>query len=278
MENHSIPGQLDLLSLSGGKPAPAAPQVRQRSVPADSPEQSAEESAAVRTLLIVDTETTGLDPQLDHCLEIGVILFDVPSRQLLAQQSFLLPVETNAAEAINRIPASATNLPQPWRPALSYLRSLLDAADVLVAHNAAFDRQWFGRGHLPATDKRWLCSMEDVRWPAGRQLRSRPSVRDLALAYEIPVWAAHRALTDCTYLAEVFRRCEDLEQLLERGLEPRQLMRAQVSYDDRHLARDAGFRWNEPVKGAWARRLSEREARDLDFPVVPVDPQVPLAS
>ena len=278
MENHSIPGQLDLLSLSGGKPAPAAPQVRQRSVPADSPEQSAEESAAVRTLLIVDTETTGLDPQLDHCLEVGVILFDVPSRQLLAQQSFLLPVETNAAEAINRIPASATNLPQPWRPALSYLRSLLDAADVLVAHNAAFDRQWFGRGHLPATDKRWLCSMEDVRWPAGRQLRSRPSVRDLALAYEIPVWAAHRALTDCIYLAEVFRRCEDLEQLLERGLEPRQPMRAQVSYDDRHLARDAGFRWNEPVKGAWARRLSEREARDLDFPVVPVDPQVPLAS
>ena len=278
MENHSIPGQLDLLSVSGGQSAPAASRVQKRSDPAASPQQVAAESAAVRTLLIIDTETTGLDPQLDHCLEVGVILFDVPSRQLLAQQSFLLPVEANAAEAINRIPAAATNLPQPWRPALSYLQSLLDAADVLVAHNAAFDRQWFGRGHLPATDKPWLCSMEDMRWPAERLLRSRPSVRDLALAYEIPVWAAHRALTDCIYLAEVFRRCDELEQLVLRGLEPRQLMRAQVSYDDRHLARDAGFRWNEPVKGAWARRLSEREARDLDFPVVPVDPQLPLAS
>ena len=278
MENHSIPGQLDLLSVSGGHSAPAASRVQKRSDPAASPQQVAAESAAVRTLLIIDTETTGLDPQLDHCLEVGVILFDVPSRQLLAQQSFLLPVEANAAEAINRIPAAATNLPQPWRPALSYLQSLLDAADVLVAHNAAFDRQWFGRGHLPATDKPWLCSMEDMRWPAERLLRSRPSVRDLALAYEIPVWAAHRALTDCIYLAEVFRRCDELEQLVLRGLEPRQLMRAQVSYDDRHLARDAGFRWNEPVKGAWARRLSEREARDLDFPVVPVDPPMPMAS
>ena len=278
MENHSIPGQLDLLSVSGGQSAPAASRVQKRSDPAESPQQVASESAAVRTLLIIDTETTGLDPQLDHCLEVGVILFDVPSRQLLAQQSFLLPVEANAAEAINRIPAAATNLPQPWRPALSYLQSLLDAADVLVAHNAAFDRQWFGRGHLPATDKPWLCSMEDMRWPAERLLRSRPSVRDLALAYEIPVWAAHRALTDCIYLAEVFRRCDELEQLVLRGLEPRQLMRAQVSYDDRHLARDAGFRWNEPVKGAWARRLSEREARDLDFPVVPVDPPMPMAS
>ena len=278
MENHSIPGQLDLLSVSGGQSAPAASGVQKRSAPASSAQQVDAESATVRTLLIIDTETTGLDPQLDHCLEVGVILFDVPSRQVLAQHSFLLPVDANAAEAINRIPAAATNLPQPWRPALSYLQSLLDAADVLVAHNAAFDRQWFGRGHLPATDKPWLCSMEEMRWPAERLLRSRPSVRDLALAYEIPVWAAHRALTDCIYLAEVFRRCDELEQLVERGLEPRQLMRAQVSYDDRHLARDAGFRWNEPVKGAWARRLSEREARDLDFPVVPVDPPIPMAS
>ena len=278
MENHPIPGQLDLLSVSGGQSAPAASGVQKRSAPASSAQQVDAESATVRTLLIIDTETTGLDPQLDHCLEVGVILFDVPSRQVLAQHSFLLPVEANAAEAINRIPAAATNLPQPWRPALSYLQSLLDAADVLVAHNAAFDRQWFGRGHLPATDKPWLCSMEEMSWPAERLLRSRPSVRDLALAYEIPVWAAHRALTDCIYLAEVFRRCDELEQLVERGLEPRQLMRAQVSYDDRHLARDAGFRWNEPVKGAWARRLSEREARDLDFPVVPVDPPMPMAS
>ena len=75
----------------------------------------------------------------------------------------------------------------------------------------------------------------------------------------------HRALTDCLYLAEVFRRCDDLELLIERGLEPRCLMRAQVSYDDRHLAREAGFRWNDPVKGAWVRRLSEREAEELAF-------------
>ena len=291
MENQSVPGQLDLLSLGGGNPAspPAQPPSQQQNEA--SPAHSADPSeispaiqpeddhlAPARTLLIVDTETTGLDPQLDHCLEVGVILFDVPSRQVLAQQSFLLPVEANAAEAINHIPASATQLHQPWRQALDYLQSLLEVADVLVAHNAVFDRQWFGRGHLPATDKRWLCSMEDMRWPADRQLRSRPSVRDLALAYEIPVWAAHRALTDCTYLVEVFRRCDHLEQLIAHGLEPRQLMRAQVSYNDRHLARDAGFRWNELVKGAWARRLSVREACDLDFPVTPVDPELPLAS
>ena len=228
-------------------------------------------SVVPRTLLILDTETTGLSPETNLCVEVGAILFDVQSRAVLAQQSFLLPAETNAAEPINRIPAAVTRLPQPWKEGLRWFQNLLDAADVLVAHNAAFDRQWFGRGELPAVTQPWLCSMEDMRWPADRQLRSRPSVRDLALAYGVPVWAAHRALTDCIYLAEVFARCDDLEQQLLQGLEPRQLVRAKVSYDDRQLARDAGFRWNDPIKGAWARRMSEREIQELSFPVAPVD-------
>ena len=120
---------------------------------------------------------------------------------MLAQQSFLLPVDSNAAEPINRIPAAVTRRPQPWREALVWFEHLLDAADLLVAHNAAFDRQWFGLGVVPATTTPWLCTMEDIRWPAECQLRSRPSVRDLALAYGVPVWAAHRALSDCIYFA-----------------------------------------------------------------------------
>ena len=96
-------------------------------------------------------------------------------------------------------------------------------------------------------------------------------MRDLALAYEIPVWSAHRALTDCVYLAEVFRRCDDLETLILQGLEPRKLMRAQVSYEQRDLAKKAGFTWNDPVPGSWTRRLSERELQKLKFPVMPVE-------
>jgi DNA polymerase-3 subunit epsilon len=112
--------------------------------------------------------------------------------------------------------------------------------------------------------------MDDIRWPADRQLRPSPSVRDLALAHGVPVWAAHRALTDCIYLAQVLERCGDLEPLLQEALEPRQLYRAQLSYAERQRAKDAGFRWNDPVPGAWSRRLSQREVRALPFPVQPV--------
>jgi DNA polymerase-3 subunit epsilon len=239
--------------------------------PEPDPATQADPQLVPQRLLILDTETTGLVPQRDRCIELGAVLFDVPRRSVLSQVSLLLPCEQNPAQAVNGIDPVLTQQPQPWQQGLQWFEALLAAADVVVAHNAAFDRQWFGMAPLPAIDKPWLCSMDDIRWPAERQLRSNPSVRDLALAYSVPVWAAHRALTDCIYLAQVFERCSDLEQLLQQGLEPRRLYRARLSYEERHKAREAGFRWNEPVSGAWSRRLSDREAALLAFPVVLVE-------
>jgi DNA polymerase-3 subunit epsilon len=226
-------------------------------------------------LLILDTETTALSPQQGQCIEVGAVLFDVTSRSVLMQVSFLLPCDRNPAQAINGIPAAVSRLEQPWRSGLACFEAMVADADAVLAHNAAFDRQWFGNGELPALCKPWICSMEDIRWPAERQLRPTPSVRDLALAYGVPVWAAHRALTDCIYLVQVFQRCDELEALLQAALEPRRLVRARLSYDERQLAKDAGFRWNEPVPKAWSRRLSEREIAALPFPVDPVEAEEP---
>lgn len=234
-------------------------------------EDSQLNASVPRMLLILDTETTGLDPDREKCLEIGSILFHVGSRSVLAQHSFLLPVDSNEAETINKIPAEITRIPQPWQEGLTFLESLINCADLIVAHNAAFDRQWFGRHPLPVIDKPWLCTMEDVSWPENRQVRARTSIRELALAYEVPVWSIHRALSDCIYIAEVFRRVEDLDLLLTQALEPRKLFRAVISYEDRHLAKKAGFTWNSPVIGAWSRRLSEREVSSLSFNVVVVE-------
>ena len=222
-------------------------------------------------ILILDTETTGLDNEKDDCLELGSILFNVKSRSVLAQQSFLLPVDINNAEKINNIPAEITRLPQPLSEAIGYFESLVRVSDVIVAHNAEFDMKWFGVNKLPQIEKQWICSMDDISWPADRQLKSRPSVRDLALAYGVPVWNAHRALTDCIYLSEVFKRCSELEKLLIRALEPKVLLRAEISYEERYLAKNAGFRWNDAIKGAWSRKMSRRDIENLEFTVNEVD-------
>ena len=45
-------------------------------------------SSLPEMLLIIDTETTGLDPKRGQCLEVGAILFHAPQRAVLAQHSF----------------------------------------------------------------------------------------------------------------------------------------------------------------------------------------------
>ena len=162
-----VPGQLDLLQVLGTPTGNADPPIDQRQAKgqpestdapdhqlnqpaaAPLPDSRREQGDAPEQLLIVDTETTGLHADTDQCLEVGAILFSVSSRQVLAQVSFLLPVDSNPAEAINRIPASVTRMPQPWQQGLAYFQELMSSADLLVAHNAAFDRQWFGQGVLP---------------------------------------------------------------------------------------------------------------------------------
>ena len=252
---------------TGLAPVPAPQPSSGQSCRLTDPRPAAHSLVCPRILLIIDTETTGLDIEQDRCIELGAILFSVPDRAVLSQVSVLFPCERNPAEAINHIPAALTSRFSNWREGLTLFSAMAAEADAVLAHNAAFDRVWFGHGLLPGLDLPWICSMDDLRWPAGRGLKPRPSLRDLALAYGIPVWAAHRALTDCIYLAQVLERCDNLESLLEKGLLPRHTYRAQVSYEERHLAKAAGFRWNEALSGAWSRTLSEEEVSDLPFPV-----------
>lgn len=220
-------------------------------------------------VLIIDTETTGLHPEEGaRVIEIGAILFDVKQREVVSQISFLLPTLTNEAEHVNRIkPELTMSVPDISGQLAKSFWCMVDHADYAVAHNAAFDSRWFGEGGcLPKMPLRWICTMEDVQWP-GNTKRSRPSVTSLALDYGVPVWSAHRALTDCVYLAEVMKREPDLEQLLMRALEPREVYISCLPYELRQQCKDAGFVWNDIVPKKWAKRMTAREASELRFQV-----------
>ena len=49
---------------------------------------------------------------------------------------------------------------------------------------------------------------------------------------------------------------------------PKALFRADVSYDDKDLAKNAGFKWNtDRGKNQWTRRMSKTDKEKLDFPM-----------
>ena len=60
----------------------------------------ANQNKKIEKILILDTETTGLDENKDEVIEIGCILFDVSFKSVLSQVSFLLPVNNNQAEHV----------------------------------------------------------------------------------------------------------------------------------------------------------------------------------
>lgn len=220
-------------------------------------------------VLLIDCETTGVDPKKDKLCEIGAILFSLQHRAVIQQISFLLPVDENPAYEINgispdlfdrRYDPDGSSLEESW----NVLGNLLSTADACVAHNADFDRQWVPPWML---SKPWVCTCTGITWPG---LRPRPSLRDLALHYGVPVWAAHRALTDCIYLAQVFERDPLLGAHLEEGLLPQKLVAACVSYDEKELAKAAGFYW-VPEARQWRRKCNDVQIAALPFQVRVVD-------
>jgi DNA polymerase III subunit epsilon len=219
----------------------------------------------IRRCLIIDTETTGLDPSTDSVIETGLVLYSVEHQTTLIQFSTLHYASANPAEQINRIPAAALIDIEERYPLLSLsslLSCLVEDADVIVAHNAEFDRAFFG-GNWHS--KPWLCTKDDFTWP--RQTKPGESLVTLALEHGIGVASAHRALTDCQLIAALFDRMPDLQGMFAHAMRPRATFEAKVSYDEREIAKAAGFRW-DGAKKRWTRRMAIEDAERLSFRTV----------
>lgn len=222
---------------------------------------------SLRTVCIVDTETTGLDPSNDVLLEVAAAVWSVEHRAMVSCASWLVDTGTreNPAEAINGIPAGILALGVPVAQMERELSVMLGASDAVLAHNAAFDRAWFSPPMQAA--RPWICTCDDVEWP-------RPSSRSLvaiALAHGVGVVHAHRALSDVMTLVRLLERAAeltDVHALLQRGLRPKAKFKAVVSYERREEAKLAGFRWDASSRG-WYRTMAYEDVAALPFPCEP---------
>ena len=220
----------------------------------------------VNRCLIIDTETSGLEESAS-VIEVGAILYSVDNQCVLQEMATLLPAEANEAEPVNRIKLAALREIAFMRSAafsLELLFAMSKSADVYVAHNAEFDsKRVFGNtDFLPLASLPWLCTMSDFKWPLATL--ETGSLINLALDHGVGVASAHRALTDCRLIASLFDRMADLPAMFQVAMRPKGLFQALVSYDDRELAKAAGFKWNGTEK-TWTRQLALEDAAQLSF-------------
>jgi exodeoxyribonuclease X len=184
---------------------------------------------------IIDIESTGLDPRskLDggtgaEVCELAFLDADENGTELDRFQSLVKPFNgiPPLARAVHHIsPNDVASAPR-WVQVCFHLR-FKPLPDILVAHNAAFERQWIAEIW---PDVPWLCTMKAAMrvWP------SAPSFSNSVLRYWLdvnvplnPLAPAHRALADCEVSSRILKKLQEhgatLDEMIAWETEPAML-------------------------------------------------------
>lgn len=173
----------------------------------------------IENILIIDTETTGLDPAKGaKMIELGAILYNVKHKVILQNFSTLFKCDANPVQDINNISPEATQCKMPMHFIVPMFIQMADHAQALVAHNAQFDKKFIDTIEpKPAhkfSERKWICTRSDFNWPVTLY---RNRLQDVCVAMGVPYVEAHRALNDCNLIAQCFTKVQDLQVRINAG-------------------------------------------------------------
>jgi DNA polymerase-3 subunit epsilon len=230
-----------------------------------------------RLAVVVDTETTGLSAAKDEIIEIGAVAFSFDDEgnfgdvvdifNGLQQPSAPIPAE------ITRLTGITDAMVAGQRIDMARLEALIRPADLIIAHNAGFDRLFCERLSPVFVPKPWACSVSEIKW-ADRGFEGTK------LGYLIGQSGffhdGHRATDDCHALLEVLLRPSEnktdlpFAELLKASRKSRIRIYAENSpFDMKDHLKARGYRWSDGSDGrpkAWWTEVDEELCQDeLDY-------------
>lgn len=198
--------------------------------PAEKVERKAKGHSIVRIprhYTVVDTETTGLDPQKDRIIEIAAIRVRA-GKEVARFETLVKPgrkLSKKIVELTGITDADLKDAPKQQEALQKFQEFLRD--DIIVAHNAHFDVNFlydsFQRCELAPLKNNFVDTLRLAK--CIRPDLDNYKLSTLAEDYKIPQPTAHRALADCeTTMAvlqklseEIDRRAIDLTQYQKFG-------------------------------------------------------------
>lgn len=235
----------------------------------------APEGADLAQVLVLDTETTGLDATRDSVIELALLRVAVDRRT--GQPFGPVQVYDGLEDPGRPLPAEIVKITGITDALLAGQRldearvaELLHDVDLVVAHNAGFDRP-FVESRCPAfADLAWACSWADLDWKTLGQGSAK--LESLALGLGL-FYDAHRAETDCHALLAVLSRPASafgdeastppeapgptlLAALLQAAQQPQHRLQATgAPFEAKDALKARGYRWdgNQRVWGTVLR-------------------------
>lgn len=223
-------------------------------------------------VLGIDLETTGLSLENDEIIEIGAVVWNTelnkPAAMLnhLVVQPLKLPLEKNIVNITGISDADLTEFGLEEKDALVEFVKLAEKCQYIVAHNGnSFDRPFLEKAlkrHDLKIKLPWIDTMFDVPFKGGTK-----KLTYLAAEHDFLNPFAHRAQFDVLTMLKVCSNY-DWQEIIKRAHSPQIKVIAKVSKEERHLAKDKGFRW-DPKNYVWFKEMKEcdLEQQAFDFQV-----------
>lgn len=226
------------------------------------------------TILGLDFETTGLDLENDRVTEVGLVLWDLATKQPVQILGFLVNTPKEITDEITKLTGITRSTLDAfgWDESLSF-KTLLRAVqktDYVVAHNGNdFDKvlllNWAKRESVEVPDKLWIDTKSDLPEEA---YQKSASLKYMACDHGF-LYDAHRAVSDVLAMLRILG-LYDVPYVIERAKQPTIRVQALVSFDTNKLAKDRGYHW-KPDSKQWIKPIKadmlEREKSEAKFQI-----------
>jgi len=229
------------------------------------------EASTPRIGIVIDTEATGLDTARDKIIELGFVAFEYDAgsgliyKILHTYDAFEDPEEP-LSDIVKQITGISDEMLKGQRLDDDTANAWLEKADLIIAHNAAFDRQMLER-RLPVVSKaNWACTFNDIAWMD----EDISSLKLDYIAYKLGFFFdGHRAVNDAQATLHILTRALPnsgkltMAALLAGAREKsRRFFAFRAPFEKKDDLKARGYRWlpdftHEGKKGVWSISVPE---------------------
>ena len=216
-------------------------------------------------VIVLDTETTGLDARNEKVIELAMlsVLVDTATGQpvgpVTLYESFEDPGKPIPPQ-ITEITGIDDSMVQGQRIDDAAVTALVEQADLIVAHNAGFDRPFVEARWPVFARKAWNCSFAGIDW---KKEGSGSAKLEFLASERGWFYDAHRAQVDCHALLQVLSSpladgLTGLSRLLKGAGQTRYKLRATgAPFEAKDKLKSRGYRWDGEGRVWWCSLASD---------------------